>query len=229
MIKQCPAPPVGNKGGLDEEVASGVLVLVQHQLRVHKYVDCWYCIITVHKIRETVRIIITLSQGKCLTEPRSAFPGEYQRASDIADVFKKIGAEHTEVWDGNPKTALHLTLPPQDLPCLHKTYPSAPRIILAGTDAVQQMSTKVLSSKVGRPVFLICGHDGTAATSQSEYFDSHRGKVWKTVTDSFAEVAKWMDANGKGRVFVMGDVPSFADEAIASQIVWKKTVLGMNR
>ncbi|THH18209.1 hypothetical protein EW146_g2740 [Bondarzewia mesenterica] len=170
--------------------------------------------------------------------------------------YKTIGAEHTGVLDGKP----HYTLPVihdtttgavisesyKIAQYLDKTYPSAPRIIPAGTDALQRMFTEVLSSKVGKLVFLICGYPSMVQLPPRslEYFsrtreaifgkpvkellaDSERGKVWKTVIDSFGEVGKWMDANGKGKVFVMGDVPSFADGAIASQIVWMKTVLGM--
>ncbi|KAA1474762.1 hypothetical protein DENSPDRAFT_841391 [Dentipellis sp. KUC8613] len=172
----------------------------------------------------------------------------------IADLCKRIGAEHTQIRPDGP----HYTLPVVQDPntgavvsdsfkiaqYLDKTYPDTVRLIPDGTAAFQAMFIDVTSQKIMFPMLktFIEKIATLLNPSSSEYFrrtreaalgakleeiapqGPARDAVWKEVLDGMSLVSKW-EAESKGD-FIMGETVSFADLAILGLLQWVKVMEG---
>jgi len=175
---------------------------------------------------------------------------------DIVDLYKKIGIESTSTFGGKPYCSLPViqdlatgAVVADSLKIaqyLDDTYPSTMPVLPAGTRALQTMFVDVLTPKIGFAIFQRAAVESMLQLPprSQEYFrrtreewfgvrleemapeGEKRDALWKKTREVFAEVHKWMNANGEGRLFVMGDTPSFADAVLVSFMIYLKVILG---
>ena len=177
---------------------------------------------------------------------------------DIMDLCKHIGAPPTGTRDGAPLYTLPVIQDPAMgvviagsftiAQHLDTAYPATQRVLPARTHALQaafavHVVSLIRSSTHALAVLPIMQQ---LSPRSSEYFLRTREKIlgmplqdvapegpvrdahWRASRAAFTDVHRWMEVNGEGNVFVMGDVPSFADVALASILTWIKRMLGVD-
>ncbi|KAJ7615654.1 hypothetical protein DFH06DRAFT_123862 [Mycena polygramma] len=171
---------------------------------------------------------------------------------EIEPLCRKIGAQPTRNKpDGRP----HYTLPLiHDLSTgavvvesskiavyLDATYPDTPRLMPAGTigmhaafeDAANALLpplwkyTLPASCAKLNPVsevYFRTTREANFGIAMKDMTPTHV-VAWEIVKDSFGKMDSWIQANGEGSVYLMGDTPCYADLWIAAYVVWIKLVL----
>ncbi|TFY64401.1 hypothetical protein EVG20_g5956 [Dentipellis fragilis] len=174
---------------------------------------------------------------------------------DIADLCKRIGAEHTGMRPNGP----HYTLPVVQDPntgaivsdsfkiaqYLDKTYPDTIRLVPDGTAAFQAMFVETTTYKVMFLMYKTFLEKIVPLLNprSSEYFrrtreaffgvkieevappGPARDETWKEMLDGLSLVTKW-EAEGKG-IFMMGETVSFADIVMLALLHWVKIMEGV--
>ncbi|TFY77603.1 hypothetical protein EWM64_g6406 [Hericium alpestre] len=133
---------------------------------------------------------------------------------------------------------------------LDETYPSTIKAIPDGTEAFQEMFLAIFGEKMISPLIhtMILPTVRALTPRGAEYFRRTREKAfgrkleeiapegavwdehWRGVLAGLSAIQSWIGAgkDGKERMFVMGDVPSFADVVLISHLVWLKIVGGVD-
>ncbi|KAJ7935455.1 hypothetical protein B0H13DRAFT_2226904 [Mycena leptocephala] len=154
---------------------------------------------------------------------------------DIMDLCKSIGAEPTMIRKNGTPTILY---PIADY--LDSTYPDTPKVIPAGTHALQK-AFRVAYAEASDPLipYIIPAIANILRPKSEEYYVRTRevsfGKklvdmvptgeahkvAWKEVEAGFGKVDRWLNEGAnEGAPFVMGDQVSFADFTIAGELQW---------
>jgi len=175
---------------------------------------------------------------------------------DIAPLCQKIGAEPTRKRNGKPLYTLPVIHDPTTGASvsdslkiayyLDDTYPSTTPFFPPGSRGLQSVFVDVCIQKIEIPIFarVALAFALQLSPPSEEFFRNAReqayGKrledvapegetrdaVWNEVRDGFRKVNKWMNANGKDKMFMFGDTPSFADVSIMGNLIWLQRLLG---
>ncbi|OJT03278.1 hypothetical protein TRAPUB_6146 [Trametes pubescens] len=149
------------------------------------------------------------------------------------------------IYDPNTKTALADSA--VIVRYLDKTYPDTPRLIPAGTDALHAAFDRachfLLDSDLvplvvneSANVLLPRGAAYFRATREATFGgplqeiaplgSAKREKHWAGVKKAFSAFARWIQADGVDKPFLLGDLIGFADVTLASFLVFMRVVLG---
>lgn len=173
---------------------------------------------------------------------------------DIADLCTRIGAGPTDVNpDGTPYYSLPVIQDLSTgkvvsdswaiARYLDATYPERPLLLPPGTAGLQRAfiaaAAHVAVSHYGDSVLLpTCAQLRPRST---EYFrrtreadfgctmeaisaGQTRVDAWKKARDGFSRIKGWIEENGEGSRWIMGDVVSYADLVLAAWTVWVRQV-----
>jgi glutathione S-transferase len=173
---------------------------------------------------------------------------------DIAHVCQSIGAEPTgKLPDGSPYYSLPVIQDPSTgkviadswkiAEYLDATYPDRPTLIPRGTHALQWAFLVAIWTAAADPIADLMQQPTCArlAPASQAFFrrtreERHGCKVedmsagaqrvehWKTAEAGLGRIGGWLEKGGEGSRWVMGDVVTFADFALAGWIVWARQV-----
>ncbi|KAF9041079.1 hypothetical protein BDZ89DRAFT_1060370 [Hymenopellis radicata] len=157
---------------------------------------------------------------------------------DIADLYKKNGAEACEIKNGAP----HYTLPllhdastgkfvsdsTAIAQYLEATYPDTPRLFPEGSSPILARFRDELKDKLGNlRLFAYPKTYKVLNPSSAEYFRRARelefGKRLEDIKAGMGDVAGWMKKDGK---FFLGDTLCYADILAASYLMWIRAIFG---
>ena len=127
---------------------------------------------------------------------------------------------------------------------LDATYPDTPQVFPEGTEVLQLAFNHAFRAEAMPSLVPLCvppTHAQLLPRSQ-EYFRRTREewfgkKIEELALDggvaalaglekAFATFTTWFEADGKDRVFLMGDKPCFADIIMASYLIWGRVIWG---
>ncbi|KAI0766382.1 hypothetical protein BD413DRAFT_636143 [Trametes elegans] len=178
---------------------------------------------------------------------------------DIESVLRKIGAAPSaKNDDGSPLYTLPAILDPNTGTALtesaaiarylDRTYPDAPRLLPAETDALHAAFNVGFRSVLLDdlcPITIPATADilpprsaayfratrevafGAKLTELAPAGSEKRAKHWAGVKGAFDQYAKWLEADGSDKLFFLGtDRVAYADITIAAFLMWIRTVLG---
>ncbi|THV04197.1 hypothetical protein K435DRAFT_962024 [Dendrothele bispora CBS 962.96] len=193
----------------------------------------------------------------CLNYKGVPYTTTWVEYPDVERILKAAGISPTLIKpDGSPLYTIPAIVDPntgvalaesfQIAQYLDKTYPDGPTLVPAGTKALQNAFISAFSSNIS-PIlqFSLLGiyEDILSPRSQPYFHETRPGFVlggltieeaypkgenakeeWKKLEAGFGNIAKWMNEEEK---FVMGDVISFADFAVAGSLqaarkIWDK-------
>ncbi|KAL7278073.1 hypothetical protein ACG7TL_008043 [Trametes sanguinea] len=176
----------------------------------------------------------------------------------IARTCLSLGAGPTSTWpSGAPMYTLPALSDPSTSPptalagslaiALHldRAYPDAPRVVPAGTAALQAAFEAAFNAAVSPHVQMLVMpamlekrrlHEesrgyykraretewGGSMEEWAPFGTEVREAHWRGLREGLGEVRRWL---GDGRFF-MGDTPSFADFVVAGRLMWMKKILG---
>ncbi|OBZ68988.1 hypothetical protein A0H81_11337 [Grifola frondosa] len=174
----------------------------------------------------------------------------------IAGLCKDIGAPPIGTYpNGSPEYTLPVIYDPNTKTAvsesaliaryLDKTYPDAPTLIPAATDALHaafQEAIEMTFIVPLLPIMLPASNHQLNPVSE-EYFRRTRearfGKLeewsplgpvrdahWKAIEAGLHKVTKWLSMDGNEKLFFMGETISYADITLASFLIWIRKVLG---
>jgi len=178
---------------------------------------------------------------------------EWVEYPDIEQVCKKIGAAPTgsdrtpytlpAIFDPNTNTAF--TDSALIAEYLDKTYPDTPKAFPPGTHALQHASLDAFASKLAALwQFSLPASSVMLNPVSREYFERTRKQwfgtplseltpkgekgveEWGKVKAGFDDVDTWYKHGEANGPFLLGEQPGFVDFAVASFILWAKTIWG---
>ncbi|TFK52677.1 hypothetical protein OE88DRAFT_1628258 [Heliocybe sulcata] len=176
---------------------------------------------------------------------------------DIASVCQKIGATSTKTTpDGNPLYTVPTIYDPATeravsdsytiTEYLDATYPSTPRLIPVGTEGLQAAFYAAFQDAgFFKLIPAFAPLIGTLLNPPSaEYFygntgrkealapwrpeDPNRDEFIQAGKQGFDVIAGWYEKAGEGKLFIMGDTPSWADIVVASYFASVRNIFGRN-
>ncbi|KAK7690189.1 hypothetical protein QCA50_006840 [Cerrena zonata] len=184
------------------------------------------------------------------------FKTEWVEYPDIESLCKKLGAPPTwKNDDGSPLYTLPVIYDPSTKTVveesfkiakyLDKTYPNTPRLIPDNTAALQSGFRMGFELNVTEPLWdlVVLAACNNLNPRSQEFFRRTReanGKKLETyaspgevhdmalkkVETGLKKVSQWFDHNDGTGPFVMGDIISHADFALAGRLMWGKVVWG---
>ncbi|THH14510.1 hypothetical protein EW146_g5822 [Bondarzewia mesenterica] len=162
---------------------------------------------------------------------------------DIENLCKSIGAEptgsmvpYTLPVIHDSKTGAVVSESFKIAQYLDKTYPSAVTLVPQGTGTFQAMIADIAVQKIGFNLLFMLGmptlqllppRSAAYYRHTRELFfkkkieewapgEEEKNALWKKTLEGFAEIHKWIDFGGEGKVFMMGDSPTFSDTVIVA-------------
>ncbi|TFY77038.1 hypothetical protein EWM64_g6974 [Hericium alpestre] len=182
-------------------------------------------------------------------------PDPYAQYPDIQAHCAKLGAPATGVRAGAPLYTLPVIQDPSTgatvaesfaiAKYLDVTYSRGVTLVPEGTAAFQAMFVDIVHPLLNEHLLQL--HLVRIAASlnprSGEYFRRTRevmfGKpleeiapapvavaLWKKALEGFSRIHGWYNANGEGKVFFMGDAPSWADVVLVSVLAWIRVFNG---
>ncbi|KAI0766381.1 hypothetical protein BD413DRAFT_615181 [Trametes elegans] len=178
---------------------------------------------------------------------------------DIEPVLRKIGAAPTSKRaDGSPLYTLPAILDPNTGTALtdssaiarylDRTYPDAPRLLPAETDALHEAFIVAFQRVIFpdlRPILVPSVAELLPPRSTAYFYATRepawggklsevaprgsekREKHWAGVKAAFNEYTKWLEADGSDKLFFLGkDKIAYADIFLAAYLAWIRIILG---